>query len=83
MNKNKDKKPQRWSRYSKKTQPFYIGDLVELDAAYHHHSQKGKMGIVTDIEYKESEWFVKVLCQDGSEVITYFGYVKLLDSAID
>ena len=81
-NKNNNK-PQRWTKYAKKRPPFFVGDLVELDPAYHHHSQKGKMGIVIETEYKESEWFVKIQCQDGSEVITYHAYVKLLDSAID
>lgn len=83
MKKNKDNKPRRWSRYSKKSPPFFAGDLVELKPEYHHHSQKGKIGIVTEVEYKETEWFVKITCQDGSEVITYFGYVELLVSSID
>lgn len=81
--KTKDTPKRRWTKYSKKRPPFFVGDLVELDPAYHHHSQKGKMGIVIDVEYKETEWFVKIQCQDGSEVITYFGYVKLLSSAVD
>jgi hypothetical protein len=79
QNRKNTKKPlRRGNVFSKKTQPFFIGDLVDLNHTHHHHSLRDKMGVVLDVENKEGEWFLKIQFQDGTEVITYFAYVRLL-----
>jgi hypothetical protein len=75
--------PRRGNKYSKNTQPFFVGDLVDLDHSYHHHSFQNKIGVVLAVEKREGEWFVKIQFQDGTEMITYFGYVHLLVAAFD
>lgn len=60
----------------KNNPPFKIGDLVETKPFF--RINRHEIGIVTDVVYKESEWFVNIDLVNGSNLYTYHGYVTLL-----